>query len=77
MEGKFTNADPMKFKLLAAPITFEAICTANLENAAEPQTSEAKRKTAEDTAIAKWAERWHQAPRTSLAYRTALTAPRR
>src|ERR1019366_2175590 len=26
-------------------------------------------------AVTAWAERWHQSPRTSLAYQTALTEP--
>jgi len=28
-----------------------------------------------ENAIRKWADRWHQSPRTSLAYQTALTKP--
>ena len=54
-----------------------AICSAAPTNPAEeePPTIRKQKKTARDNATAAWAERWHLAPRTSLAYRTALRAP--
>jgi len=35
----------------------------------------AQRAETQRTAIREWAERWHQSPRTSLAYHLALTKP--
>jgi hypothetical protein len=41
----------------------------------EPYTIKCHKKTKEAAIIKSWAERWHQMPRSSLAYRTALTKP--
>jgi Reverse transcriptase (RNA-dependent DNA polymerase) len=59
----------------ANQLALEAIRTANPDDLEDPQTIQKQKKTAKDSAIATWAERWHQAPRTSMAYRTALRAP--
>jgi ribonuclease HI len=59
----------------AKQLALEAIRTADLTNIQGPQTIKSQKKTTKDAAIAKWTERWHELPRTSLAYRTALTSP--
>ncbi|KAH9992934.1 hypothetical protein BJV77DRAFT_962123 [Russula vinacea] len=41
----------------------------------EPPSIKKLKETAKDSAIAAWAEKWHLAPRTSLAYCTALRSP--
>ena len=41
----------------------------------QPPSINKIKETARVGAIAEWAEKWHMAPRTSLAYRTALRAP--
>ena len=43
--------------------------------AEEPPSVNKLKETARSNATAAWAEKWHLAPRTSLAYRTALRAP--
>jgi hypothetical protein len=40
-----------------------------------PQTIKSLKANTQKLAIDKWAERWHQAPCTLLAYQTALTKP--
>jgi hypothetical protein len=52
-----------------------AIRLTNTDTLQEPPSIKKLRETAKDKAIAAWAESWHLAPRTSLAYRTALRAP--
>ena len=59
----------------AKQLAFQAIRTAIPAEIEEPLSLKKQKELARDGAIAKWAERWHQAPRTSLAYRTALHAP--
>ena len=59
----------------AKQLALEAIRTANLAGILEPHTINNQKETTKDTAIAKWAERWHQSPHTSKAYQTALTMP--
>jgi hypothetical protein len=41
----------------------------------EPHTIQNQRKANKDATIVKWTKHWHQSLHTSLAYRTALTAP--
>jgi hypothetical protein len=59
----------------AKQLAFEAIRTADLRDVKEPHTINGQKKKTRETAIAAWAERWHQAPRSSLAYKIALTRP--
>jgi hypothetical protein len=59
----------------ARQLAFEAIRTATPTRLTEPKTIRKQKESTGETAIAKWAERWYQAPRTSLAYRTALLGP--
>ena len=59
----------------AKQLAFHAIRTINQANIEEPFSLKKQKETARNDAIAKWAERWHQAPRTSLAYRTAIRTP--
>ena len=59
----------------AKQLALEAIRTATLMDIEEPQTIKKQKQDIEVKAIAKWAERWHKDPRTSLAYRTALVGP--
>ena len=49
--------------------------TAATDIPAEPPSIKKLKESARDNAIAAWAEKWHLAPRTSLAYRTALRTP--
>lgn len=56
-------------------LALETIRTTDTETIVEPNSIKSQIKAAEETAIKAWADSWHQAPRTSLAYRTALTAP--
>ena len=56
-------------------LALEAIRTANLSVIKEPQTIKKQKQTTEASVTAKWAERWHQNPRTSMAYKTALAEP--
>jgi hypothetical protein len=59
----------------AKQLAMEAIRVADLDEIVEPQTIQSQiNKTNEET-INKWAERWHQNPRTSWVYQTALTKP--
>ena len=59
----------------AKNLAFEAIRTADLRDVDEPHSIKDQKKKTRDAAITAWAERWHQAPRSSLAYKTALTKP--
>jgi hypothetical protein len=59
----------------ARQLALEAIRTADPKPEDEPHTIKNQKKRTKQTAIATWAERWHTAPRSSLAYRTALTRP--
>lgn len=59
----------------AKQTALEAIRVANLEEIEEPHTTKKQKATAKQQAYQGWAEQWHQAPRTSLVYRTALTKP--
>ena len=59
----------------AKQLAFHAIRTTAQADIKEPFSLKKLKETAKDGAIAKWAERWHQAPRTSLAYRTAIRTP--
>jgi ribonuclease HI len=59
----------------ARQLALEAIRTANPNPDDEPHTIKSQKRNTKETAIATWSERWHQMPRTSLAYRTALTKP--
>jgi hypothetical protein len=59
----------------AKQLAFEALRTAEPNTEEEPHTIKNQRKKTRDDTIAKLAERWHESPRSSLAYRTALTKP--
>jgi ribonuclease HI len=59
----------------AKQLALEAIRTADPTTIDEPQTIKCQKANTQRIAIDNWAERWHQAPRTSLAYQTALTKP--
>ena len=59
----------------AKQLALHAIRTAPAADLEEPFSLKKQKEMARDSAIAKWAERWHQAPRTSLAYQTAIRAP--
>ena len=59
----------------AKQMALNAIRTAVTADLRKLATIKKQKKTARDSATATWAERWHVAPRTSLAYRTALRAP--
>jgi hypothetical protein len=59
----------------AKQLALEAVRTADLNPDDEPHTIKHQKKTTREAAVAMWAERWHDSPRTSLAYRTALTQP--
>jgi hypothetical protein len=59
----------------AKQLALEAIRTAELVATNEPHTVKKQKDEARAAAVNTWAERWHQMPRTSLAYRTALTRP--
>jgi Reverse transcriptase (RNA-dependent DNA polymerase)/Endonuclease-reverse transcriptase len=52
-----------------------AIRSFNTDTIQEPPSIKKLKETAKDKATAAWAEKWHLAPRNSLAYRTALRAP--
>ena len=52
-----------------------AIRTANLTNTDGTPSISKQKETTREQAVTAWATKWHQAPRTSLAYRTALRAP--
>jgi hypothetical protein len=54
---------------------FHAIRTALPADLVEPFSLKKQKEMARVDAIAKWAEKWHQAPRTSMAYQTAIRAP--
>jgi hypothetical protein len=56
-------------------LALEAVRTADLTNFNEPQTIDNQIKQAEHAAIQAWTARYNNAPRTSMAYRTALTTP--
>jgi hypothetical protein len=56
-------------------LAFEAIRVTDIAGLAEPQTIKKQKKSTREAAVKEWADRWHEAPRTSLAYRTALTGP--
>jgi hypothetical protein len=59
----------------ARQLALEAIRTATPTEADELHTIKSQRRGAKESAVTGWAESWHQAPRTSLAYRTILTRP--
>ena len=59
----------------AKQLALEATRTADLTDFKEPHTIGSQKKESKDAAIVAWTERWHQAPRTSMVYRTALTTP--
>ena len=56
-----------------ALIAIRSTAPANI--ATEPPSIKKLKETARDTAIAAWAEKWHRATHTSMAYRTALRTP--
>jgi hypothetical protein len=59
----------------AKQLALEAIWMAELDPDSEPHTIKHQKMKTKWAAITTWADRWHNAPRTSLAYRTALTKP--
>ena len=59
----------------AKQLALEAVHTMPLMPNSEPHTIKNQTKKTKETAIASWAERWHQLPHTSLAYQTVLTKP--
>jgi hypothetical protein len=59
----------------AKQLALEAIRTADPNPEEEPHTIKHQKQKTKQAAIASWAKRWHESPRTSLAYRTALTRP--
>ncbi len=87
--GELTNAHPnLSIRLLWLPrsipfigfrrakqLALEAICIAPAEAAKEPCTIKNQKQKTREEAITTWATWWHQAPHTSLVYRTALTKP--
>ena len=50
-----------------------AIRTAVLTEVEEPLTIKDQKRKAKQATLAAWADRWHQSPCTSVAYRTAFT----
>jgi hypothetical protein len=59
----------------AKQLALEAICTADLRDVEEPHSIKNQKQKTKQAAIATWLERWHEVPRSSLAYQTALTKP--
>ena len=59
----------------ARQLALEAIHTAIPANIIEPHTINTQKEKTKDDAIAAWAENWHQMPRSSNVYQTALTKP--
>ena len=59
----------------AKKLAMEAIRAADPADIIEPHSINNQKDSTKSTAIAAWAERWHQSPHTSKAYRTALTSP--
>jgi hypothetical protein len=59
----------------AKQLALEAIHTADLRDIEEPHSIKNQKQKTKQAAIATWSERWHEAPRSSLAYQTALTKP--
>jgi hypothetical protein len=59
----------------AKQLALEAIRMAETKPEDEPHTIKSQKKETKEAAVATWAQRWHFMPRTSLAYRTALTKP--
>ena len=68
------NAPSVGFQR-ARQLTLETARMANTTEIIELHTIGNQRKVTKDVAIATWAEKWHQMPHTSKAYRTALTTP--
>ena len=66
---KFSGFRRAKQKALTA---IRSAALADLEKA---QSIKKQKQTAKEQAITAWAMKWHLAPRTSLAYRTALRTP--
>ncbi len=56
-------------------LALESIRTAVLAAEEETHSTKDQKKRTRDAAIATWAERWHQLPRVSLSYQTALIKP--
>ena len=87
--GELTNTHPnLNIQLLWLPrsipfvgfrrakqLALEAICIAPAGAAEEPCMIKNQKQKTREKAITTWATQWHQAPCTSLAYRTALTKP--
>jgi hypothetical protein len=59
----------------AKQLALEAIHTADPNPDDKPHTIKHQKKKTKEAAVTTWANRWHDLPRTSLAYRTALTKP--
>jgi ribonuclease HI len=59
----------------ACQLALEAIRTANLNELPEPHTIKRQKQTTKEAVIRSWSDIWHQNPKTSLAYKTALTRP--
>jgi hypothetical protein len=56
-------------------LALEMIRTTDLRRVSKPHTIQSQKKDSRTAATAKWAKHWHLSPRTSFAYRTALTSP--
>jgi len=59
----------------ARQLALEAIRTTDWRADEEPHSIKDQKSRTETTVVTAWAERWHQMPCNSLAYRTALTRP--
>lgn len=68
------NAPFVGFKR-AKQLALEAIRIATPTEEDELHTISHQKQRTKEAAVSAWAERWHQTPRNSLAYQTALTRP--
>lgn len=59
----------------ARQLAMEAIRTADADDVEELHTIRSQKAKTEEAAVAKWADRYYQAPRTSSAYQSLLTEP--
>ena len=66
------SAPFVRFKK-AKQLALEAICTVDPTPDQEPHMIKHQKKKTKEATIATWANRWHEAPCTSLVYRTMLT----
>ncbi|KAI9448965.1 hypothetical protein F5148DRAFT_1248903 [Russula earlei] len=69
-----TNSTPTGF-WKAKQLATETASTMSTADITEPLSLDEQKDKHERDAIASWEKSWHEGPRTSLAYRTALTRP--